>query len=181
MMDGANKRRVRVLEMIKESSHALSASFIARELGVSRQVIVGDVALLRASGYEIIATARGYMAQEVVTNHQYVRKIACQHKPEQTKDELYLLVDFGAYVEDVVIDHEVYGELTGSLGLASRLDVDLFIERLEQAGVGLLSELTNGIHLHTVSCRNQNHFEEVMDAMEKAGFLVSGKISNASL
>jgi transcriptional regulator of NAD metabolism len=172
-MDSGNKRRIRVLEMIKENQNALSASFIARVVGVSRQVIVGDVALLRAEGHQIIATARGYMIGGGV-NNKYVRKIACQHRPEQTKDELYLLVDLGVRVEDVVIEHEVYGELTGSLGLETRIDVDLFIQRFEKAGVKLLSELTQGIHLHTVSCRSKEHFDEVMIAMENAGFLVSG-------
>jgi len=172
-MDGANERRIRVLEMIENSSKALSASSIATIVGVSRQVIVGDVALLRAEGHQIIATARGYILQQIANNNKYVRKIACQHTPEQAKDELYLLTDFGVCVEDVIIEHEVYGELTGSLGLESRLDVDLFIERLAKAKAKLLSELTQGIHLHTVSCRSKEHFEEVMRAMEKAGFLVN--------
>ena len=171
-MDSASKRRIRVLAMIKENQGALSASFIANELGVSRQVIVGDVALLRAKGQTIIATARGYMIDGIARNNQYVRKIACCHVPDKAKDELYLLVDLGVHVEDVIIEHEVYGELTGTLGLKRRSDVDLFIERLEKMGAKLLSELTQGIHLHTVSCRNKEHFDEVMIAMEKSGFLL---------
>lgn len=131
--------------MIKESQSALSTSFIASVVGVSRQVIVGDIALLRAEGHQIIATARGYIAERVVNNNKYVRKIACQHKSGQTEDELYLLVDLGVRVEDVVIEHEVYGELT------------------------------QGVHLHTVSCRSKEHFDKVMIAMEKAVFLVNGK------
>jgi len=174
-MDQASIRRVQVLEMIKGSEVALSASFIAKALGVSRQVIVGDVALLRAEGYQIIATARGYLSEIAEKNNNYVRKIACQHTPDQTKNELYLLVDHGVHVKDVIIEHEVYGELTGSLGLASRRDVDLFMQRLEKAGMGLLSELTGGIHLHTISCKSQVHFDEVMLVMSQAGFLVNEK------
>jgi len=173
-MDG-NLRRIKVLAMIKGSDRALSASFLARELGVSRQVIVGDVALLRAEGQEIIATARGYMVDNVTKKNQYTRKIACQHTPEQTIGELYLLVDLGVRVDDVVIEHEVYGELTGYLGIESRADVDLFIKKLEASQARLLSELTMGIHLHTVSCRNREHFDEVMVAMGKEGYLVSEK------
>jgi len=173
-MDG-NLRRIKVLAMIKRSDRALSASFLARELGVSRQVIVGDVALLRAEGQEIIATARGYMVDNVTKKNQYTRKIACQHTPEQTTSELYLLVDLGVRIDDVVIEHEVYGELTGYLGIESRADADLFIKKLEGSQARLLSELTMGIHLHTVSCRSREHFDEVMIAMEKAGYLVSGK------
>jgi len=173
-MDG-NLRRTKVLAMIKGSERALSASFLARELGVSRQVIVGDVALLRAEGQEIIATARGYIINKAAKKNQYTRKIACQHTSEQTISELYLLVDLGVRVEDVIIEHEVYGELTGHLGIESRADVDLFIKKLEVSQSRLLSELTMGIHLHTVSCQHKEHFNEVMEALEKAGYLVNGK------
>jgi len=170
-MDG-NLRRSKVLTMIKGSDRAVSASFLAREFGVSRQVIVGDVALLRAEGKEIIATARGYIVQNVVTKNLYARKIACCHTSEQTINELYLLVDLGVRVDDVVIEHEVYGELTGYLGIESRADADLFVKKLATSQSRLLSELTMGIHLHTVSCRNKKHFDEVMDAMKEAGYLV---------
>jgi len=173
-MDG-NRRRTQVLTMIKGSDHALSASFLAKELDVSRQVIVGDVALLRAEGQEIIATARGYIIADVVKKNQYNRKIACCHTPEQTIDELYLLVDLGAHVDDVLIEHEVYGELTGHLGIENRADVELFIKKLAISQSRLLSELTTGIHLHTVSCRNKDHFDEVMSEMEKAGYLLGRK------
>lgn len=171
-MDGS-LRRVKVLSMIKESDRALSASFLAGELGVSRQVIVGDVALLRAEGQEIIATARGYIVRTVEKRNQYIRKIACQHTSVQTIDELYLLVDLGVRVDDVIIEHEVYGELTGYLGIESRIDADLFIKKLEASQSRLLSELTMGIHLHTIACRSKEHFDEVMFAMKKAGYLVS--------
>ena len=173
-MDG-NLRRIKVLAMISGSDHAISASFLARELGVSRQVIVGDVALLRAEGQEIIATARGYIIPKVAKTNYYTRKIASKHTPDQTIEELNLLVDFGVHVDDVVIEHEVYGELTGYLGIESRADVDLFIKKLDKSQSRLLSELTAGIHLHTVKCRSKEHFDEMVAAMERAGYLVSKK------
>ena len=172
-MDNASNRRAKVLKLIKESQNPLSASFIAKELGVSRQIIVGDVALLRAAGHQIIATARGYLAEVVSNQNRYVRKIACQHTPEQTKAELYLLIDLGVTVEDVIIEHEVYGELTGALRLSSDADVDMFINRLNKSGAKLLSELTQGIHLHTISCKSKAHFEQVMIVMKDSGFLVN--------
>lgn len=171
-MKNANRRREKIMTIIKESQAPISASFLAKALGVSRQVIVGDVALLRAEGSEIIATARGYMLPTATKEKGYIRKIACLHTPKQTKDELYLLVDLGVRVEDVIIEHEVYGELTGSLGIESRDDVNLFIEKLAQSKARLLSELTTGIHLHTITCRDAGHFEEVITAMKEAGYLL---------
>jgi len=171
-MIAASKRRSEVLGMIEASNGALSASNIATTLGVSRQLIVGDVALLRAEGHQIIATARGYMMEANTSQQQYRRKIACCHQPDQTREELYILIDCGVTVEDVMIEHHVYGELTGSLGLSSRLDVDAFLTNLEQSKMGLLSELTQGVHLHTISCKSREHFDEAMKAMSLAGFLV---------
>jgi len=171
-MDEQKNRREQVLAMIANSTSPLSATKIATTLGVSRQIIVGDVALLRAEGHMIIATARGYI-MEIKTNEQmYRRKIACIHLPFETADELYLLVDHGLTVVDVIVDHSVYGELTGSLNLKTRIDVDNFIKRLEASDVKLLSVLTGGVHLHTVTCENEETFTQAMTAMKAAGFLL---------
>ena len=172
----ANSRRKEILHRIMKQEKPLSASALAKDLKVSRQVIVGDVAILRAKGHEIVATARGYVIPSVKPKNGYIRKIACQHTPEQTKDELYLLVDLGVSVEDVIIEHDVYGELTGSLRLETRADVDLFIEKVEKSQVKLLSELTIGIHLHTVICRDQKHFEEVEQMLKESGYLLDEAI-----
>lgn len=165
-------RRNQIMDMISRSGTPISASSLAASLNVSRQVIVGDVALLRAQGNDIIATARGYMLPgKIEANHKYIGKIACRHSPEKTKPELYLIVDLGAVVVDVIIEHDIYGEITGSLNLASRSDVDEFTRRVDSAEIKLLSELTMGTHLHTVACRDKAHFGQVVTAMEKGGYL----------
>ena len=159
-------RRIYVLSTIKQQQKSVSAFSLAKELNVSRQVIVGDVALLRAQGYEIIATARGYMIPSFNETAQYLGKVVCQHTPENTKNELYLIVDLEAVAINVIVDHGLYGEITGSLNLSNRNEVDDFIEKVNASEVKLLSELTSGIHLHTIACRNKVHFEEVSQALE---------------
>jgi len=149
----------------------ISASLLAKELNVSRQVIVGDVALLRAQGHEIIATARGYLIPNYNETNQHLGKIACQHTPDDTKNELYIIVDLGAIVVNVIVEHGFYGEITGCLNLASRKDVDIFINKVKTMEVKLLSELTMGVHLHTIACRSKAHFEEVYQALENSGYL----------
>jgi len=149
----------------------VSASALAKQLSVSHQVIVGDIALLRAQGFEIIATTRGYMISELKELNQYIGKIACYHSAENTKEELYTIVDLGAAVMNVIIEHEIYGEITGQLNITSREDVDIFIERVKSSGVKLLSELKSGIHLHTIACRDIAHFEQVKHALGAAGLL----------
>jgi len=167
----ADSRREYVLNVINNQNKPVSASFLAKELNVSRQVIVGDVALLRAQGHEIIATARGYMIPSFNDSNQYLGKVACQHLPENTKSELYIMVDLGAVVVNVIVAHGFYGEITGCLNLASRLDVDIFMDKVNASEIKLLSELTMGIHLHTIACRNKTHFDEVCQALDNNGYL----------
>jgi len=164
-------RREQVLNMISGQATPVSASLLAKTLNVSRQVIVGDVALLRAQGHEIIATARGYMIPKFGGSKQYLGKVACRHTAEDTKSELYTIVDLGAEVINVIVEHELYGTITGGLNLANRKDVDLFIEKVELSEIKLLSELTPEVHLHTIACRDKAHFEQVCNALEANGYL----------
>jgi len=165
-----------ILKIINQSDVPISASSLAKRLTVSRQVIVGDIALLRAQGHEIIATARGYMVPKFREPNQYIGKIACCHNPENTKEELYAIVDLQAFVVDVMVEHELYGEIAGQLNLKSREDVDIFMRRVESSEIKLLSELTIGVHLHTVTCRDKTHFEQICQALDKLGYLY-GKLS----
>jgi transcriptional regulator of NAD metabolism len=164
-------RREKILAQINEKNNPVSASFLAQELSVSRQVIVGDIALLRAAGHEIIATARGYIIPKHNENRQYIGKIVCQHTPENTKDELYQIVDLQAVVLNVIVEHNLYGEIAGALNLTNRQEVDEFLERVESSEIKLLSELTMGVHTHTIACRNKTHFNQVIEKLNSCGYL----------
>jgi transcriptional regulator of NAD metabolism len=104
--------------------------------------------VLRAAGVEILATPRGYLLPRAHPAHRAL--VAVRHTPEQTEDELTLLVDLGVKVVDVIVEHPIYGELRGSLHVASREDVRQFMEAVRRTGARLLSELTEGLHLHTL-------------------------------
>jgi len=168
----ATTRRKKIFKLINKENAPVSASALAKELSVSRQVIVGDIAILRAQGREIIATARGYVIPEFMESNRYVGKIACCHNAENTKEELYIIVDLGAAVVNVIVEHELYGEITGQLNIKTRDDADSFVERVKSSEVKLLSALTLGVHLHTIACRSKAHFEQVYQALDSAGFLV---------
>ena len=166
-------RRQKILSMIKQSSKPLSGSFIAKELNVSRQLIVGDVALLRASGSDIISTARGYIINDTKNNDNYLLKtIACKHSKEDMEDELNIIVDEGATIINVIIEHPVYGELTGDLHLSSRRHVLDFIEKLKSKDSPMLSKLTHGIHLHTIKCENEDIYNNLLRSLKEKGYLL---------
>lgn len=166
----AEERRARIASRLRESAAPVSATALAGELGVSRQIIVGDVALLRAGGEDIMATPRGYvLARE---SGGYLCRVACRHTAEEMGRELDLIVDNGCTVLDVVVEHPVYGQITGPLQLSSRYDVEQFLAKVRSEKAQPLSALTHGIHLHTLRCPDEASAARVKQALDRAGFLV---------
>ena len=164
------ERREHILEYLRETDRPLSATVLAGRLSVSRQIIVGDVALLRAAGEDITATPRGYVLERPRAG--FSRTVACLHSPEDMERELTLMVDQGCTVENVIVEHPVYGQLTGPLDLSSRYDVAEFIRKVEKNAARPLSALTDGIHLHTLRCPDRETLERTVRALDEAGFLV---------
>ncbi len=168
-MDGA-KRRSAVAERLKKAEEPVSAAALAKEFSVSRQIIVGDVALLRAGGAAITATPRGYVLDTRAAGEKLT--IACRHRAEDMERELDLMVDNGCTVLDVIVEHPVYGQLTGPLRLSSRYDVRQFIARCREHSAAPLSLLTEGIHLHTLICPDRDACGRVRKALREQGFLL---------
>ena len=166
----AEQRRSRISARLHEAHQPISATALAKELGVSRQIIVGDVALLRAAGQAITATARGYVIPDAGETG-LPRQVACRHDGTGTRDELNAMVDNGCTVLDVIVDHPVYGQLTGPLQLSSRYDVQQFLDRCAQSDARPLSDLTEGIHLHTISCPDEASYEHLKARLRELGFL----------
>ena len=166
----AEERRQAILEHLRQSSRPVSAGLLAERFSVSRQVVVGDVALLRASGADISATPRGYVLLKA--DRGLIRRVACRHDGRGMEAELCAVVDQGCSVLDVIVEHPVYGQLTGPLQLSSRYDVGQFLSRC--AGARPLSDLTGGIHLHTLSCPDEDAFRRVRDVLRDLGVLLEG-------
>lgn len=164
----AEERRRKIVELLSQTNQAVSAARLAAEFDVSRQVIVGDVALLRAAGEEISATPRGYVMARTAVG--LVRQVPCCHDGPGMEAELNTIVDQGCSVLDVIVDHPVYGQLTGPLELASRYDVQQFLDRCADARP--LSDLTGGIHLHTLSCPSEDAFQRVRASLRSLGVLL---------
>lgn len=117
------ERRAEIMNILRQSTMPLSGAALGKQLGVSRQVVVQDIALLRQSGEEIYATNRGYVTG--VANARPKRLFKVHHTIEQTGDELNLMVDHGVVVENVIVNHRTYGRLSANLGFRNRRDVAL--------------------------------------------------------
>ena len=164
-------RKENILKILQSTSKPVTGSELAKLLGVSRQVVVQDVAILRAQGINIMATPQGYlmMNQGVETAKRAV--LAVKHLPEQTEEELNILVDHNIRIIDVIIEHQIYGELRGYLMLNSRADVMKFMENVKAEKVTLLSSLTGGVHLHTVEYDDELNLHQAKEKLSENNFL----------
>ena len=168
---GAETRRAQIIATLEGRKEYLNASKMAELLGVSRQVIVSDIALLRAQGHNILSTPRGYLLERAEASG-YSDIIVCNHGKEKIRDEFYHIVDNGGVVLDVSIDHPIYGLLSASLNIRSRFDANLFIEQISQASAKPLSALTEGLHTHRIRCENREDFLRIQQELRALEILV---------
>lgn len=168
----ASQRREQILSLLSENrGTTLSASALAGKFGVSRQIIVGDVALMRAGGVDIVSTARGYRLQGAAPG--FVRILTCRHTGQQLLEELYTIVDNGGAVLDIAVEHPVYGILSAPLRIFSRYDAEELFRALEEKNAAPLLTLSDGIHTHTVSCPDEQSYLRICRKLEDAGILLS--------
>lgn len=165
-------RRQELLHLISKSQKPISGTELAQQLHVSRQVIVQDVALLRASKYPIFATNRGYVMLQDSDNH-VTRVIKVKHNSHEIEEELNAIVDCGARVLDVTVEHEIYGVIRADLKVASRQEVKLFLKDLSDNLTKPLTDLTNGIHSHTIEAKSEEILDLVEQTLKEKGFLYS--------
>lgn len=169
-MSVSSKRREEILEILKNTQDPISASALAKHFSVSRQIVVGDIALLRAASHEIYATPRGYVLQKTTFGQETVT-IACYHNDAMLSQELYTVVDNGCGLLDVIVEHPLYGQISGSLQIFSRYDADIFLQKLEKNKANPLCALTGGIHLHTMSYPSQEACQRVLESLRNKGIL----------
>ncbi len=168
----ASQRREKIIGLLSESGQAVNASVLANLLTVSRQIIVGDVAILRASGEDILSTPRGYILNAESFANGFSFKVACMHGADMAEKEIHAIVDNGGKLVNVIIEHPIYGQLSGELNISSRYDIGIFLEKVKKEGVTLLSDLTEGIHLHTISCNDKSTADRIKAELQRLGVLL---------
>lgn len=164
------ERREKILKILNESDSPIKGSSLGKKFQVSRQVIVQDIALLRAEGNNILSTNRGYLVHR--DNNNILKAIVSQHSGyNQMEDELNIIVDFGGRIRDVMVDHPVYGEIRASLEINNRSDVREFIEQVKKSKAEPLSLLTEGVHMHTIEVENLEMFKAIETELNNKGYL----------
>lgn len=166
----SNERREKLLQILKKSDKPVKGSELSAELQVSRQVVVKDIALLRASGLEIIATSNGYIVLDSVKNEF---KIKCKNhnSDDELYDELQTIIDLGGKVKNVIVEHPTYGVLKADLNVATNRDLRNFMQKAATNEFKQLSVLSPDYHIHTIEVDNDEIFEEIQKELKLKNIL----------
>ena len=168
----SKERREYIKNLLSENNITYKGQFLAEQLGVTRQVIVKDIAIIRAEGVNIIATPEGYLIPNEESN--YVRRvIAVSHRREDIYNELECIVKFGGIVEDVTVEHSLYGEIRAMLMIKTLMDIEEFTKKFKDSSAQPLSSLTKGIHLHTIRADNEEIIECIIKELRDKNYLIS--------
>ncbi|EOD00533.1 transcription repressor NadR [Caldisalinibacter kiritimatiensis] len=172
----ANERRENILITLKESKGPIKGTDLAKKFDVSRQVIVQDIAILRAGGEEILATPQGYMIINKNINNELTKTIACRHKEyNEIEDELKTIIDMGGEVLDVIVEHPIYGEIKSPLMIGSRVEIEDFMKEIREHHAEPLATLNDGVHLHTIKVPSEDVFDKIKNKLEEKGYLIKSR------
>ena len=161
-------RREKIIEIMSNQKEPVSGSDLAKKFGVSRQVIVQDMAVIRAATPGILSTTRGYVIQQ---DSSCVREFKVRHESDQTAEEMNLIVDCGGRICNISISHRVYGRVSAEMDIRSRQDVNEFAEALRNSRSTVLSSATSGYHYHLIEASSEERLDLIEKQLGEAGFL----------
>ncbi|MGN0421418.1 MAG: transcription repressor NadR [Lachnospiraceae bacterium] len=164
-----SERRTEIIRQIQASAVPVSGSRLASTYEVSRQVIVQDIALIRAAGYDIISTNRGYILN---TPKTISRVFKVQHTDDQLEEELCAIVDLGGCVENVMVNHRVYGHIEAELHINSRRKVREFMEDIRSGKSSPLKNITSNYHYHKVTADSEDTLDMIENTLKEKKFLI---------
>lgn len=166
-MTGAD-RREQMLKLLGSSKEPVSGTALAKKLGVSRQVIVQDIALLRAADHNILSTNKGYILLKAGICERIFK---VRHTVEEIEDELTTIVDYGGKIVDVFVYHKIYGVVKAPMNIKTRKDIYEYIHTLNSGISSPLLKITDNFHYHTVHAESDGVLDQIQKELEKKGYL----------
>ena len=166
----SEERRLRIIDILSNLSSPVSGTVLSDKLNVSRQVIVQDIALLRAENKNIISTNRGYMLYKA-NNNTYREEICVNHREDKILDEFYTIVDYGGTILNVSIRHDLYGSIAADLFISNRADANSFYQKMQTCQDKPLGLLTGDLHYHIVETKDKETMERIKSELLKAGII----------
>lgn len=166
------ERRDAIIRELRGAGAPVSGSSLAKAVGVSRQVVVQDIALLRADGHDVVATSRGYVLLDGRGEPQVpTRLVKVRHGIDDLADELTTIVDLGGAVLNVMVNHRVYGKITADLDVRNRRDAERYLEGIRTGKSYPLMTVTSGYHFHRIAAETEEQLDEIEAALRAKGYL----------
>ena len=166
-------RRTKILDVLKSQHTPISGTALAKQFHVSRQVIVQDIALMRAENHWILSTNKGYVYRtEELDDTQPKRVFWVKHSTEQVLDEFMAVLDLGGKILDVAVEHELYGQIRVDLLIETVQDAHDFVARLAKCKDNPLKVLTDDCHYHTVAAPSEKLLDLIERELSEKGILL---------
>ncbi len=165
-------RRDAIIDSLQTSREPITGSSLAKKYDVSRQVIVQDIAVLRASGLNIVAASNGYFVPREVKKGRLIKTVICQHDCNRLSEELGIMLDYGCKILNVIVDHPVYGEIIGQLMIENQDELNDFLGKVDDYDALPLSSLTDGEHIHTIEVPSEKIFKALVRDLTENGFII---------
>ncbi len=166
------ERRIRIRQMLLQAEAPMTGTALAKELGVSRQIIVQDIALMRAESTMVLSTNKGYLLRpDHVRSSQPKRVFFVRHETERVMEEFLTVIDLGGRILDVAVEHELYGPIRADLLIENEDDARDFVERLAACRDNPLKVLTDDCHFHTVAAPSEKLLDLIEEELRSRGFL----------
>jgi len=173
MTTDGNTRRKEIINCLSTSTDPVNGSELARRFGVSRQVIVQDIALLRAENREILSTNKGYVLYQPITHRGGCTDvIMVQHSADRTMEEMTAIVEYGGKMLDVFIDHDLYGQIRADLVINDLKDAEEFCLKMKNSASRPLKELTGDCHYHTITAPSEKVMRLIKAELKEKGILM---------
>ena len=164
----AQERRKTIINILLSEDRPIPGGELSEKCGVSRQIIVQDIAVLKGQGFDILSTHNGYLVQKSPFKD---RVFKVKHSTEQTEDELSTIVELGGTVVDVFVWHKVYGKMSAPLNVFSELQIKQFIEGIRAGKSTELMNITGGYHYHTVRAEKEETLDLIAEVLSKKGYI----------
>ena len=166
------ERRKAIANHVLSQDSAVPGAALSELFGVSRQIIVQDISVLKAEGYDILSTHKGYVLRSSSLAERVIKTF---HTGNETEDELNCIVDLGGTVVDVFVWHKVYGKITAPLNIFSRLHIKQFLEGVRSGKSTELMSITGGYHYHTVRADSEDILDRIENALAEKGYIAPEK------
>lgn len=163
------ERRKAIVNLLLSSKEPISGSELSRQFGISRQIIVQDISVLKGTGCEILSTNQGYVIQK---SPLCERVFKVRHTTNETEDELSCIVNLGGTVVDVFVWHKVYGKIEANLNISTQLHIKQFLEGVRTGKSTELMHITSGYHYHTVRAENEAVLDRIEAALAERNYIV---------